>query len=184
MNFTDLELVEGSLKGIESFQRLLYDKYNKRMLGICMRYSRQTMEAEDVMVQTFAKVFSQLHTYRGGQFEAWLKRIFVRESINHYHKNKKQTWYNSQEPDYEIPSVETNEILSMLGVEEIMKLVNALPDGARLIFNLYAIEGYTHQEIGAMLNISDGTSKSQYSRAKELLRSQLESKYEWKKEVF
>lgn len=149
-----------------------------------MRYCRQTMEAEDVMVQTFAKVFTQLHTYRGGHFEAWLKRIFVRESINHYHKNKKQTWYNSQEPDFDISSGETSEILTQLGVEDIMKLVDALPDGARMVFNLHAIEGYTHQEIGALLNISDGTSKSQYFRAKELLRRQLEHKYEWKKEVF
>lgn len=184
MSISDAELIEGCLQGKERHQRALYEKYARRMLGICMRYCRQTMEAEDVMVQTFAKVFNQLHTYRGGNFEAWLKRIFVRESINHYHKNKKQTWYNSQEPDFDISSGETSEILSQLGVEEIMKLVDALPDGARMVFNLYAIEGFTHQEIGALLNISDGTSKSQYSRAKDLLRRQLEHKYEWKKEVF
>jgi len=181
---TDLELVEGCLQGSERHQRALYEKYSRRMLGICMRYCRQTMEAEDIMVQTFAKVFSQLHTYKGGQFEGWLKRIFVRESINNFHKNKKQTWYNSQEPDFEISSNDSNDVLSQLGVEEIMKLVDALPDGARLVFNLYAIEGYNHQEIGTLLHISSGTSKSQYSRAKELLRRQLEHKYEWKKEVF
>jgi len=144
------------------------------MLGICIRYAADRMEAEDVLQLGFVKVFRALETFKGGSFEGWMKRIFIRESINQYHSRKRRP-IDFQE-DYTRENHQPDgfaDALSCLRTEEIMKLVNKLPEGSRIVFNLFAIEGYGHNEIADMLGISEGTSKSQYSRARMLLRNQL-----------
>lgn len=167
-------ILEGCLRKDPKYQRILYERYARPMLGICLRYATDRMDAEDVLQQGFVKVFKGLESYNGGSFEGWLKRIFVRESINQYHNRKRRPL------DYKdefLPSVQPQDgfadALSTLRAEEIMKLVNKLPEGSRIVFNLFAIEGYGHLEIAEMLGISEGTSKSQYSRARMLLREQV-----------
>lgn len=144
------------------------------MLGICMRYAKDRMEAEDVLQQGFVKVFRGLGSFKGGSFEGWMKRIFVRESINQYHNRKRKPLDFTDEF---APSVQPHDgfpdAISTLKAEEIMNLVNKLPEGSKVVFILFAIEGYGHGEIAEMLGISEGTSKSQYSRARMLLKEQL-----------
>lgn len=177
------EILEGCKAQKPKYQRLLYEKYARQFLGICMRYAKDKMEAEDILIQSFTKIFKHIDTFREGSFEGWMKRICIRESINNFHKNKNQTWYNATEEDESL-SGSINDILVRLNVEDIMKLVQTLPDGCKMIFNLYAIEGFTHKEIAEMLEISEGTSKSQYARAKSLLKTQLKAEEKWKNVVF
>jgi RNA polymerase sigma-70 factor (ECF subfamily) len=172
----DIQLIlEGCLKKDPKYQRALYERFAKPLLGICLRYSNDRMEAEDVLQLGFVKVFRSLETYNGGSFEGWMKRIFIRESINQFHSRKrKQIDYT--EDDHLLNSYTSDgfsDALSALTVEEILKLLEKLPEGARLVFNLFAIEGYGHAEITELLGISEGTSKSQYSRARQLLKNQL-----------
>lgn len=153
-------------------QRALYQKFARIMLGICIRYSRDKMEAEDLLQQGFLKVFDHLNTFRGGSLEGWMKRIFVRESIDQFRKNKRSVFAQSAEI-LEDHSVTLEEITGRLEMEELILLIKSLPEGCRMVFNLYAVEGYNHQEIGDILGISHNTSKSQYARAKELLKEKL-----------
>lgn len=175
MKAIDLKsILEGCLQKDPRFQRILYERYARPMQAICLRYAADRMEAEDVLQQGFVKVFRGLESYNGGSFEGWLKRIFIRESINQYHNRKrKQLDYT----DEFLPSIQPQDgfadALSTMQADEIMKLVNRLPEGSRVVFKLFAIEGYGHLEIAEMLRISEGTSKSQYSRARMLLREQL-----------
>lgn len=175
MKAIDLEsILEGCLRKDPKFQRILYERYARPMLGICLRYATDRMDAEDVLQQGFVKVFRGLDSFKGGSFEGWLKRIFVRESINQYHNRKRKPLDYKDEL---LPSIQPQDgfadAISTLRAEEIMKLVNKLPEGSRIVFNLFAIEGFGHIEIAEMLGISEGTSKSQYSRARMLLREQL-----------
>jgi len=133
------------------------------------------MEAEDVMQMSFVKIFRSLETFKGGSFEGWMKKVFVRESINQYHSRKRKP-VDYTEDDHTLNNFSPEgftDAISTLTIEEIMKLMNKLPEGCRLVFNLFAIEGYGHSEIAEILGISEGTSKSQYSRARQLLKSQL-----------
>jgi len=168
-------IVEGCLNKDPKCQRILYERYARPMLGICLRYTNDRMEAEDVLQLGFVKIFRAMDTFKGGAFEGWMKRIFIRESINQYHSKKRKIidymedniYLNTQTSDG------FSDALSNLGVQEILGLLEKLPEGSKLVFNLFAIEGYTHAEIGELLDISEGTSKSQYSRARQLLKHQL-----------
>jgi RNA polymerase sigma factor (sigma-70 family) len=176
MKATDIQtILDGCLKNDPRQQRTLYERFARPMLGICLRYAADRMEAEDVLQLGFVKVFKSIHTFQGGSFEGWIKRIFIRESINQYHSRKRKPIDFKEDDD---PSMlnQTDgfaDAISQLQAAEIMKLLNNLPEGSRLVFNLFAIEGYGHAEIAEMLGISVGTSKSQYSRARQLLKDQL-----------
>jgi len=169
------QILDGCLKNDPRQQRALYERFARPMLGICLRYSADRMEAEDVLQMSFVKVFRAIHTYQGGAFEGWIKRIFVRESINQYHSRKRKPidFTEGDDPSLLNHSDGFADALSQLRTEEIMKLLGKLPEGSRIVFNLFAIEGYSHAEIAEMLNVSVGTSKSQYSRARQLLKDQL-----------
>jgi RNA polymerase sigma factor (sigma-70 family) len=171
----DLQLVlEGCLRKDPRQQRILYECFARPMLGICMRYAADRMEAEDVLQTGFVKIFKAIDSFKGGSFEGWMKRIFVHESINQYHNRKRKPLDYFEEFPRDVHFADGfTDAISLLGVEDIMKLVNKLPEGSRLVFNLFAIEGYGHSDIAEMLGISEGTSKSQYSRARMLLRNQL-----------
>ncbi|MGB0525872.1 MAG: RNA polymerase sigma factor [Flammeovirgaceae bacterium] len=170
---TDQEIIEGCRKGKRKAQEALYSKYAHKLMGICRRYSKNYQEAEDVFQEGFVRVFKSVGKLeKTGALEAWLKRVFINTAINYYQKHKKHhdhvdydLVYNSND-DYE-------HIISNLNNQELLKFVNNLPDGYRMVFNLYAIEGYTHKEIAATLGVTEGTSKSQLSKAKAMLKKRL-----------
>lgn len=155
-------------------QKLLYDKYSSLFLGICMRYANSRDEAEDILQDGFVKIFMNIKQYRGeGSFEGWMKRVLINTAISNYRSNLK--YYYHADID-EIKKTEIDESSvdnSEFSKEELLKVINSLPEGFKIVFNLYAIEGYKHKEIGEMLDIDIGTSKSQYSRAKALIQKKL-----------
>ena len=166
---TEEQMLAGSIKRNASAQEALYARYSPKMLGVCYRFSKSREDAEDMLQEGFIKVFSQLHQYRSeGALEGWIRRIIVHTCINIIKKNKKFTdtldiAYASHlhlKEDY-IPSI--------LQAKQIVECIRLLPLGYRTVLNLYAIEGYVHKEIAAMLEIEESTSRSQYTRAKSML---------------
>ncbi len=169
-------LIEGCCNHDRACQRALYDRYARKMFTVCQRYTRTAAEAEDVLQEGFIKVFAHLKTFRGdAKLETWLTRIFINASLNY----QRQKLYLFPMVDVEtVPLVQHGHFsLVDLELEELLNLIKALPDGCRVVFNLFAIEGYGHKEIAELLGISEGTSKSQYNRARHLLQEKL-SKYE------
>jgi len=142
-------------------------------MGICLRYAYTSFEAGDIFHDAFVKVFKYINSYKGqGSFEGWMRHIFVNTAINHFHKNKKH-YYHDDNSEYDhVPDL-PEDALSKLAVEELLKLINKLPEGYKMVFNLYVVEGYSHKEIADMLQVSEGTSKSQLSKAKALLKKYL-----------
>lgn len=156
-------------------QRLLYDRYERKMYGICLRYACCAEEANDFFQEGFIKTFSRISDFRGdGPLEAWMRRIFTNTAIEHLRKRTKT--YLQPITEAEEDTIEDNDltVLEALSEKEIINLIQTLPPGYRTVFNLRAVEGYTHKEIGKMLGISEGTSKSQYARARNLLKKQFE----------
>ncbi|MDX5345611.1 MAG: sigma-70 family RNA polymerase sigma factor [Hymenobacteraceae bacterium] len=170
---TEKEIIEGCKKGKAACQEELYRRYSARMMSLCLRYAKTNFEAEDVFQEAFVNVFNNIDAYGAGSFVGWMRRIFVNTAINNYRKNKIHYGHlDSQELE-----VEDNgqiDILQDLTALELMEHVNVLPDGYRLVFNLYVVEGYTHKEIAETLGIAEGTSKSQLAKAKSMLKKNLE----------
>ena len=169
--YSEAELVEGCKEGNPQHQRALYQQYNRLMFGVCLRYADNHDDAKDILQDGFIKVFKHIGTFKGkGSFEGWIRRIMVHTSIEHYRRNSRYFMVDIKEAgDMEFDA----DALSTLSRNEILSLISELPAGYRTVFNLYVIEGYTHQEIGDMLKISEGTSKSQLSRAKKILKEKL-----------
>ena len=168
------ELVERCIEGDRNAQYNLYRMYSKGMYNICLRMLNNSMEAEDVLQESFMDVYRKLHTYK---FEstpgAWIKRIVVNNCINKLRKNKLHI-EEIEEGRYVADVIHEKEDYKY-EVKKIKKAMSALPDGYRAIFSLYAMEGYDHQEIAQIMNISESTSKSQYSRAKKKIRELMSS---------
>ena len=168
----DNELIDGCKKRDRHAQRFLFEHYSGRMLALCSRYVKDRMDAEDIMVVAFTKVFDRISQFKGeGSFEGWVRRIMVNESLTYLRKNKSMYLETDieaaeREPDYDKLSNE-------LEAEDLRKLIDDLPTGYRIVFNLYAIDGFSHQEIAAQLGVSENTSKSQLSRARALLQKRL-----------
>ena len=170
-------ILEGCLKGNLKAQRELYECFAGKMLGVCMRYSANREEAKDLLHDGFIKVFTKLDTFSGsGPLEAWMRRIFVNTALEQL--RKKDVLRDAVEYDgiTDNPDADVN-IESDIGRDELMQIINSMPVGYRTVFNLFAIEGYAHQEIATLLHISEGTSKSQYARAKNWLQTKITSKY-------
>ncbi len=156
-------------------QELLYQKYSSKMYGVCLRYSGNVEDANDLLQEGFIKIFKNLNKFRGdGSFEGWIRRIFVNTSIEHFRKKVKL--YNVGEVQEN--TVEDNEwnILDTLAEKDIIILVNELSPGYKTVFNMHVIEGYSHKEIASLLGITEGTSKSQLARAKGVLKKSLENR--------
>lgn len=172
---SDLQIIEGCSRHDRRAQKVLYDKYSRFLLGICLRYVADKAEAEDILQESLLKIFFNIKEYSGtGSFTGWLRKIAVNTAITHYHKNLKFRYHLEIE---EYVSVETGTESfeeDFFTAEELYQILNELPKGYRLIFNLYAVEGYKHKEIAEMLGIDVNTSKSQYSRAKSVIRKRLE----------
>lgn len=162
-------LVKECLKKKPAAQQQLYEHFAPAMLGVCYRYTKSIHDAEDVLQEGFIKVYLHLSKYRAtGNLDGWIRRIMVTTALNYLKKNKR---YREELVFAEIPlhPVSDSNPIIQLDAKELSELIRQLPTGYQTIFNLYAIEGYTHVEIGEMLGISEGTSKSQYSRARHLL---------------
>jgi RNA polymerase sigma factor (sigma-70 family) len=170
---SDEELIKGCKNGKHSAYEILYKKYAGRMMAIAMRYANTTFEAEDIVQDAFIKVFEKISSYESkGSFEGWLKRVVVNTAINHYHKTAKERFREEYE-NLEIEDTGIEESISRISNDELLQIIKELPKGYNLVFNLYAIEGYTHIEIAEMLEISEGTSKSQLSKARQMLKKLL-----------
>jgi RNA polymerase sigma-70 factor, ECF subfamily len=151
-------------------QQLIYSKFSPKMLGVCRQYIKDIHQAEDVLVTAFMKVFVNLKNFeKKGSFEGWIRRIMVNECISFLRVQKKVNFVEDE--NYFEESF--NNIESNFSVDDIQYLIDQLPDGYKMIFNLYCIEGYKHQEIASMLNINEGTSKSQLSHARKILQQQI-----------
>src|ERR1700761_4942819 len=171
--YTIEELIVRCKAGERKAQENLYKQFASKMLGVCMRYATDRMEAEDMLQNGFIRVFNKLADYRDeGSFEGWIRRIMVHCSIEYYRKHHKMM----QVVDLEDAGAEVHEISLASGrleVNDLMLLIQQLSPGYRIVFNLYAIEGYSHKEIAAITGITEGASKSQLSRARSVLRQQI-----------
>ena len=166
------QLIKECKKGKSAAQKEVYDKFAPVMLSVCMRYIKDRMEAEHVMIGGMVKVFKNVHQFKEeGSFEGWIRRIMVNESLMYLRKNKNMALSADIDSVREEPNYEA--IAEAVGTDELMTMIMELPVGYRTVFNLYAIEGYKHDEIAEMLGISSGTSKSQLNRARKLLQKQL-----------
>lgn len=173
---TDTELFLGCLDHKPSVQKEVYDRYSRKMYALCMRYVRETAAAEDVMIVGFMKVFERIHQFKGtGSFGGWIRRIMVNECLMYLEKEK--NLYKEIGLDGILPPPVQEQPTDELAVEDLMKMVNSLPLGYRTVFNLYAIEGYSHQEIADRLQISENTSKSQLSRARTHLQKMIHHRH-------
>lgn len=153
-------------------QAILYQYFSKKMFAVCMRYAHTTLEAEDILQNGFVKIFTKHESYTGnGSLEGWIKRIIVNTAIETYRKNA-VSFTESIDENHTL-HLESNIGTDQSSYKDLLNLVQQLPIGYRTIFNLYAIEGYTHKEIAEMLNISEGNSKSQLSRARQWLQQKL-----------
>ncbi|MEP6926967.1 MAG: sigma-70 family RNA polymerase sigma factor [Ginsengibacter sp.] len=170
---TEELMVQGCLDNIASAQEALYNRYSPRMLGVCYRFARNREDAEDMMQEGFIKVFTQIHQFRGqGALEGWIRRIVVHTCINILKKNKK---FTDSVDLFHAGSMYLNEnnIPSILQAKQVVECIRLLPVGYKTVLNLYAIEGYSHKEIAAILDIEESTSRSQYTRAKSMLEDVL-----------
>lgn len=169
---TEEELIANCRKGSVLAQASLYEKIAPKMLGVCLRYIKSKEEAEHVMIGGIVKVFEKIKQYKGkGSFEGWIRQIIVNDCLMYIRKNRNMYL------EIDIDSVSDLSIMNYMDdamqTEDLMKLIRELPVGYRTVFNLYAIEGYSHSEISEMLGISENTSKSQLSRARKWLQAQL-----------
>jgi len=165
-------LVDQCKKGDAQAQERLYAQYSGQMYVICLRYTRSQLEAEDVLQESFIKIFDKINQYKGETaIGGWIKKIVVNTALN----SQRSKLYMFPMTDIEKLKTHQEEELTLSGfqLEELLEMIRSLPEGCQVIFNLYAIEGYTHKEIGEQLNVSEGTSKSQYARAKQLLKTMI-----------
>ena len=168
-NITESDLLRGCMDGNRRMQEELYRRFSPRMYAVCLRFAGNAEEAEDILQEGFIKIFKKLDSFRSeGSFEGWVRRIFVNTAIEHFRRKR-----------YLMPVTEKEEntiegkyvsVLDELAEKDILALVQELSPGYRTVFNMYVVEGYTHKEIADMLGISEGTSKSQLSRAKVILQ--------------
>src|SRR5450755_4750916 len=149
---TEEAILQGCLKNHAAAQKELYNRYSPKMLAVCYRFAHNREDAEDMLQEGFIKVFLQIHTFQNkGAFEGWIRRIIVHTCINHLKKNKR-----------------FNESVDIIQAKQIVDCIRLLPIGYRTVLNLYAIEGYAHKEIAGMLDIEESTSRSQYTRARQM----------------
>ncbi len=173
---TKKETIERCCRNDQVAQRQFYDFYKRMLLGMCIRYISNRNEAEDIFQEAFIKIFRSLPTLKNYDVvDGWVKRIVINTAIDHYKSNAKH--YDLDEVEIADKAIDIDpEIIAHLSTETLLNEIKSLPDGYRAIFNLYVIDGFSHAEIAEMLQISEGTSKSQLSKAKNQLKKQLHKK--------
>jgi len=171
--YTIDDLVKRCKAGERQAQQLLYNRFASKMLGVCTRYATDRMEAEDMLQNGFITTFKKINDYRGdGSFEGWMRRIMVHSAIAWYRKHHKiMQMVDLDDAANEIAV--TPLATASLAEKDLLLLIQRLPPGYRIVFNLFAIEGYSHKEIAAITGITEGASKSQLSRARSVLREQI-----------
>lgn len=173
---TEKELLKACLQGDRLAQKEIFNMYAGKMMATCMRYARHRHEAEDILQDSFVKVFTYLKDFENtGSFEGWVRKIIINTAIK---TNQKRSFSNE---DIGIENIKEEsagpEVFSMLSEEELIKLISSLPDGYRMVFNLFAIEGYSHKEISELLNIEETTSRSQLLKARRILQAKVQDLY-------
>jgi RNA polymerase sigma-70 factor (ECF subfamily) len=179
---SESDLIEGCMKGNRQMQYELYERFASKMFGVCLRYAANTEEAEDILQEGFIKIFKKMGSYRGdGSFEGWIRRIFVNTAIEQFRKKT----YLQPITEQEESTIEGKyiSVLDHLAEKDIIQLIQKLSPGYRTVFNMYVIEGYTHKQIAEALGISEGTSKSQLSRAKLILQDLVKSYIDKRKQA-
>ncbi len=174
---SDSDLIAGCIRGDRKMQYELYQQYAPKMFGVCLRYAGNTGEAEDILQEGFIKIFKKIESFRSeGSFEGWIRRIFVNTAIEHFRRKT----YLQPITEREEVNIEAQylSVLDSLAEKDIIALVQQLSPGYRTVFNMYVVEGYTHRQIADILNISEGTSKSQLSRAKIILQDMVNTNIE------
>ena len=164
------ELIELAVENNRHAQQKIYSKFSPKMLSVCRQYVKDLHQAEDIMITSFMKVFTNLKNFKQeGSFEGWIRRIMINECISFIRVQKKVAYIEDE--NYFEESF--NNIESQFSVDDIQFLIDNLPDGYKMVFNLFAIEGYKHQEIAELLGINEGTSKSQLSHARKMLQDNI-----------
>lgn len=172
---SDSDLIKGSIDGNRHIQELLYKKFSGKMYGVCLRYAGNESDANDIMQDGFIKVFNNLEKFRAdGSFEGWIRRIIVNTSIEYFRRKKKT--FNITETQENYIEDTSLDALDVLATKDLMHIINELPPGYKMVFNMHIIEGYSHKEIADTLGITEGTSKSQLARAKGVLRKIIEDR--------
>lgn len=175
MSDTDKKLIRGCQKGKREYQQAMYDKYSAGMYVVALRYSKVEQEAEDILQEAFVKVFKNIKDFREDSSLAyWIKRIVINTALNH--QRSKLYLYPMVDASQLDWADESQSVISDLSYEELLAMIRELPSGCQVIFNLFAIEGYKHHEIAKLLQISEGTSKSQYSRARSILIEKIQKR--------
>ena len=192
----ELQLIEGCRKGERRAQKELYDAYSRKMMGVCLRYVNDRETARDLLQDGFVKIFTSMDSYTGsgsfevldgegcfpafhlqsGSFEGWMRKIFVNCALEYLRKSDVLREATDLDNTAELIQPDSSAISDM-SAAELMNLVKELPVGFRTVFNMFAIEGYSHKEISEMLNITESTSRSQYTRAKQLLQRRINALY-------
>jgi len=171
----DRLIIEGCVRHDSRAQKVLYEKYSGLLLGVCMRYAANKAEAEDILQDSFLKIYFRIRDFSGtGSFVGWMRKVVVNTAITHYHLNLKYRYHVDIEEFVSAESGIAGFDEDFYTADELFRVLSDLPRGYRMIFNLYAVEGYKHKEIAEMLGIDTNTSKSQYSRAKAVIRDKLE----------
>jgi RNA polymerase sigma factor (sigma-70 family) len=169
VSMTEEAILQGCFKNQAAAQRELYNRYSPKMLAVCYRFAHNREDAEDMLQEGFIKIFSQIHTFQSkGAFEGWIRRIIVHTCINNLKKNKR---FNENVDILHASSIHIREesVPSIVQAKQVVECIRILPIGYRTVLNLYAIEGYSHKEISGMLDIEESTSRSQYTRARQML---------------
>ena len=166
---TEKDLIKGCINENRTAQREVFRLYAGKMLTVCRRYARHKLEAEDLLQEGFIRVFNKIHTFKGsGSLEGWIRKVMVNIAIKNYQRSSYQREQIGLE-NYQEGSADPA-VFAHLHEEELLKLIEDLPEGYRLVFNLYAIEGYSHAEVAEMLGIGESTSRSQLAKARKMLQ--------------
>lgn len=169
---TEHDLIKGCIRENRHCQQEVFRRYAGKMLAVCMRYARHRMEAEDILQESFIKVFDHVGSFKfKGSFEGWIRRIVINTALKNYSRKSFQNEQIGVDPGYDPAMAPT--VYGSLHEQELLKLIEQLPDGYRVVFNLYAIEGYSHKEIADTLGIQESTSRSQLVKARKMLQAEV-----------
>ncbi len=172
-SYSEDQIINGCIVGDRTAQQTLYGRYSPKMFAICLRYAKDYHSAEDILQEGFIKVFRYISNFRReGSFEGWMRRIFVNTAIEHL--RKAVSLYSIVDDEDKPMDILDESVFDQLDYQDLLNMVQSLSPGYRTVFNLYVVEGYSHKEIAKLLNISEGTSKSQLARARVLLQKKVE----------
>lgn len=176
----DQLLIDGCLRGNLRAQHKMYEKYAPMMMSVCLRYVKDKETARDLMHDGFIRLFTKLNTYSGsGAFAGWVRKIFVNTALEYLRRNDALKFSTDIEDAVYLQNADVS-VFDQLSANELLECIAELPSGFRTVFNMYAIEGYSHAEIAERLNINEGTSRSQYARARQMLQKKIEIIYSLK----